>query len=148
MDAVADAAGKETPKPPFYYAEVTQQKKFTCRACGAFHDILGKFCFCSRCGTRNDLQEPEAGMIPQIRDRINAGGPYDACVKDAVAAFDSLTAQYIRQLVQLLPMTPRRKARFEKMRFHNLKMVSAEIKTVFDIDILEGMKADDIESPR
>ena len=57
MDAVADAAGKETDKPPFYYAEESQQNQFLCEACGSFNDILGKFGYCSVCGTRNDLQE-------------------------------------------------------------------------------------------
>ncbi len=33
MDAVADAAGKDIEKPPFYYAEESQQNKFTCGAC-------------------------------------------------------------------------------------------------------------------
>jgi hypothetical protein len=56
MDAVADAAGKDTEKPPFYYAEESQQNQFTCEACGGFNDILGQFGYCSTCGTRNDLQ--------------------------------------------------------------------------------------------
>jgi hypothetical protein len=41
MDAVADAAGKDVEKPPFYYAEQSQQKQFNCSACGEFNDILG-----------------------------------------------------------------------------------------------------------
>jgi len=105
MDAVADAAGSSAEKPPFYYAEESQQNKFECRACGAFNDILGTFGYCASCATRNDLQELETKTIPQIRNRINTGGPYEACVKDAVAAFDSLTGQFITQLLRLVPMT-------------------------------------------
>ena len=45
MDAVADAAGKETDKPPFYYAEESQQNQFLCEACGSFNDILGNGVF-------------------------------------------------------------------------------------------------------
>jgi hypothetical protein len=141
MDAVADAAGKEGEKPPFYYAEESQQNQFNCDACGEFNDILGKFGYCSSCATRNDLQELEAKTTPQIRTRINAGGPYEDCVKDAVALFDSYTDQYVRQLVQLVPMTPARVARFTKMRFHNLRDVAKEINTAFDIDVCDGIGA-------
>jgi hypothetical protein len=145
MDAVADAAGKVTPKPPFYYAEESQQNKFVCNSCGAFNDILGKFGYCSSCATRNDMKELETKTIPQIRDRINAGGAYEASIKDAVAAFDIYTGQYIGQLVQLIPMTPRRKAHFEKTRFHNLTKVVEDLKSAFDIDLCVGIKAEDVE---
>jgi hypothetical protein len=144
MDAVADAAGKDTEKPAFYYAEESQQKKFTCSACGGLNDILGKYGYCSACGTRNDLQELESDTIQRLRARINAGGPYEACVKDAVAAFDSFAGQYTKQLVQRVPLTPRRKARIERMRFHNLGSIATEMKTVFDIDILKDMKQEDV----
>lgn len=90
MDAVADAVGKDSKKPPFYNTEESQQNKFTCSSCGEFNDVPGTFAYCSVCGTRNDLQELEEKTIPRIRDRVNAGGPYEACVKDTVAAFDSL----------------------------------------------------------
>ncbi len=56
MDAVAAAAGKDGPKPPFYVAEQSQQHKFRCSACGEFNDVLGRFAYCSSCATRNDLQ--------------------------------------------------------------------------------------------
>lgn len=145
LDAVADAVGKDTPKPKFYYAEVSQQQKFTCQACGAFNDVLGTYCYCSRCGTRNDLQELETKTMPGLRDRINNGGPYEECVKEAVATFDSFVGQYMRQLVRHVPMTSARKARFEKMRFHNLKVVAAELKTAFDIDVLASLDSADTE---
>ncbi len=144
MDAVADAV-KKTEKPAFYYAEESQQNKFTCDACGRFNDILGMYGYCSVCGTRNDLQEFEAKTIARLRDRINAGGPYEDCVKDAVAAFDSFVGQYARQLAQRVPITPARRARFEKMRFHNLRAVAAEFKAAFDIDVLEGIKPEDAD---
>jgi hypothetical protein len=68
MDAVADSAGKDDgEKPPFYYAEEQQQNKFTCNACDAVNDIIGRFGYCSLCGTRNDLQELEGKIIPAIR---------------------------------------------------------------------------------
>ena len=36
MDAVADAAGKDIEKPPFFYAEESQQNKFTCAEWNCF----------------------------------------------------------------------------------------------------------------
>jgi len=42
MDAVADAAGKDVAKPPFYYVEQSQQKQFDCSACGELNDIRAR----------------------------------------------------------------------------------------------------------
>jgi hypothetical protein len=148
MDAVADAAGSTAEKPPFYYTEQSQQNKFTCNACGSLNDILGVFGYCSRCGTRNDLQMLSERIMPGIRDRINAGGPYEACVRDSVAAFDSFVGQYVVQLARQVPLTTSRKARLENRRFHNLQMVADELKGIFDIDILDGLNADDVEFAR
>lgn len=89
LDAVADAVGKDGPKPPFYYAEQSQQNQFTCGACGEFNDVLGRFVYCAHCATRNDLTELEGKILPAIRERINAGGQYESCVRDTVAAFDA-----------------------------------------------------------
>src|SRR5262249_52561281 len=47
MDAVADAVGKDGEKPPFYYAEQTQQNRYSCEVCGEFNDILGRFGYCA-----------------------------------------------------------------------------------------------------
>ena len=143
MDAVADAAGKDIEKPPFYYAEESQQHKFTCQACDEMTDILGTYGYCSSCGTRNDLQELTEKVIPAIRDRINAGGPYEACVRDSVAAFDSLAGRYVEQLITVVAMTPGRRERLGRIRFHNLAGTATELKQVFDIDILSGMSDED-----
>jgi hypothetical protein len=142
LDAVADAANSEE-KPPFYYAEESQQNKFLCGACGSLVDILGRFGYCSTCGTRNDLQDFEVNTLPKIRERINSGGPYESCVKEAVGAFDSFVGQYMKELVRQVPMTPGRKNRYQKMRFHDLSSVVSEWKQVFDIDIVSGLKPDD-----
>jgi len=146
MDAVADAADAAiTEKPAFYYAELSQQNRFTCKACGGFNDILGTFGYCTVCGTRNDLQELSDKTLPSIRDRINAGAQYEACVRDAVAAFDSFVGQYVKQLIQRVPLTPARKNRLENARFHNLQVVAAELRGTFDINILEGFDPTDID---
>ena len=145
MDAVADAAGKDGEKPPFYYAEESQQKRFNCAACGSFNDIIGKFCYCTSCGTRNDIYELETDTLAKLRARANAGGGYEANVSDTVGAFDTFVAQYVRQLLRRVPLRSARKAPLGRMRFHNLQTAAAEIKAGFDIDILENLKPDDIE---
>ena len=144
MDAVADAAGKEAKKPPFYYAEVSQQNKFTCDACGAFNDILGRFGYCSSCGTRNDLHEMKSKIIPthpgphQFRWTIRR-------VRQGRGRGVRLICGEVRGAARahLFPVTSRRRNVLENLGFHNLKKVAAEIKAVFDIDILDGIEASD-----
>lgn len=143
MDSVAEAAGKDCEKPAFFYAEECQQNLFTCNACGEANDVLGTYAYCSSCGTRNSLQELKKG-VQGIRDRINAGGPYEACIKEAVAAFDSFADQYAKQLLARVPLTPVRKARIEKAHFHNLATASELFQSIFDIDILRGMSDEDV----
>jgi hypothetical protein len=139
MDAVADAVGKEGEKPAFYVSEKSQQRKFVCSACGEFNDILGRFGFCSLCGTRNDLAEFEEQAIPHIRDRLNTAISPEDCVRDAVAAFDSQMAQIAKSLAKMVPMTKRRKSRLLKHKFHDPEEVGITFKTWFDIDVFDGM---------
>lgn len=143
MDSVAEAAGKNCQKPAFFYAEERQQNLFTCNACGEVNDVLGTYAYCSSCGTRNDLQELEKG-VQGIRGRINAGGPYEACVKEVVATFDSFAGQYAKQLLARVPLTRARKARIERAHFHNLGTTSEMFRNIFDIDILSGMSDEDV----
>lgn len=146
MDAVADAADASiSEKPAFYYVELSQQNRYTCSACGGFNDILGTYGYCARCGARNDLQMLSERTMPALRDRIKTGGPYEACVRDAVAAFDSFVGLQIKQLVQRVPLTRARRNRLENGRFHNLKSVAAELKETFDIHVLEGLTSDDVD---
>ena len=144
MDAVADAAGTDVEKPPFYYAEESQQKQFLCDCCGAFNDIIGRFCYCSTCGSRNDLHELETATLTELRTRANSGGGYEACLSDTVGAFDIFVGQYVKQLIARIPLRSGRKARLERMRFHNLQTTVSELKAAFDIDILEKLKPDDV----
>ena len=146
MDAVADASSAATPeKPAFYYAELSQQNRYTCNACGGFNDILGTFGYCAVCGTRNDFQELSEKAIPLLRDRINAGGAFESCAKEVVALFDSFAGLYVRQLVNRVPMTPARRNRLEAGRFHHLQSVAALLKESFDVDLLSGIVVDDVE---
>jgi hypothetical protein len=143
MDEVADAAGKEEPKPAFYYAEESQQNLFTCSSCGARADVLGTYAYCPSCGARNDLQELEAN-IRSLRDRINAGGPYESYVRDAVSLFDSYATQCADQLRMRVPLTSARMNRLERARFHNLDVATELFRSIFDIDLVAGLSNDDL----
>lgn len=80
MDAVADAAGKDGERPTFYVSDQSQQKKFKCKYCDEFNDILGRFCYCSSCGTRNDLMAFESETIVAIRTQLNDGTAPEDCL--------------------------------------------------------------------
>jgi hypothetical protein len=148
MDAVADASGNDAEKPPFYYAEESQQNKFKCSACGSYNDILGIYAYCSPCGTRNDLQELSEKIIPGIRDRINAGAQNEACVGDAVSAFDSIAGNYVAQLIRHVPLTRSRRNSLEGKRFQNLQQVKQDLFDIFDIDIQDGIGTADFDFAR
>ena len=83
-----------------------------------------------------------------LRERINAGGPYEDCVKDTIAAFDSLAAQYAKQLLDRVPLTPARRTRIEKSHFHSLDKACEIFHNVFDIDILKGLSEQDVTFAR
>lgn len=144
MDEVADAAGKDCEKPKFYYAEQSQQNKYTCSGCGESNDILGRYGYCSSCGTHNAMQELE-GAIKGIRERTKESGGHETCVKDTVAAFDSFARQFAQQLAKRVPMKPARRSRWERALFHNLKPRAEELNTAFEIDIFEGLKPEEID---
>ena len=143
MDSVADAVGKEGEKPAFFVSEQSQQRKFTCRACEESNDILGRFGYCSMCGTRNDLADFEELSIPAIRNRLNAGNSPEDCVRDGVSSFDSFMAQVSKQLANLVPLTERRKNRLLEHAFHKLPEIRGTFQDWFDIDICAGMKEDE-----
>jgi hypothetical protein len=146
MDKVADAIKEEVEPPPFYYVETTQQNFYRCEACNQRDDILGRFGYCSTCGTRNDLQELTA-TIEQIRtrtrERLAAGEPVDPAVPDSVSAFDSMAKQYAKQLAARVPMTPGRRTVLETTMFHNPKARAEELRAWFGIDLLDGLDATD-----
>jgi hypothetical protein len=144
MDAVADAAGKDIEKPPFYYAEQSQQKEFNCSACGEFNDILGRFAYCTVCGTRNDLSELENNIITAIRANLNGGGVSSNSLKEIGSAFDTFVGQYTDQLIKNRPMRSARRERIRKMHFHDLAVTRKELIGGFDIDICEGLTDGDI----
>jgi len=146
MDVVADAVRGAGEKPAFYVSEQSQQRKFTCQACGQFNDILGRFGYCSACGTRNDLADFEGQVVETIRGRLNDGTTPEDCLRDAVASFDSFMAQIAKQLVALVPLTERRKSRLSKQRFYDVEEIQTTFKNWFDIDVFAGMKEEEVRS--
>jgi len=145
LDAVADAVDAAIDeRPAFYYAELSQQNRYTCKACGGFNDILGTFGFCTECGTRNNVQELTDKALRSLRERINSGGQYEACVRDSVSAFDSFVSDYVKHLIRI-PMTPSRRKRLENRRFHNLQSVAADLQEIFDIDLFRGLEPGEVE---
>jgi len=144
MDKVADTVGKDCEKPKFYYAEQSQQNKYTCKACGELNDILGRYGYCSICGTYNGLYELE-GEMNSIREKITKGQQLESCVKDAVAAFDSFARQIAKQLTKRIPMTPARQKEWNGKLFHNIKPCADALKLVFDIDAFKNFQQSDID---
>jgi hypothetical protein len=145
MDAVANAVGKDIEKPPFYYAEEKQQNDFICSACEDRNDIIGRFGYCSQCGTRNDLEQLESNIIPNIRKNLNSNGPSGAILRDVASTFDSFVSQYVKQLLDAVPMIPTRKKRLQSMRFHNLQAVRDEQNQTFGIDLFSGLPVADVK---
>lgn len=143
MDKVADAVGKEGEKPKFYYAEESQQNEYKCAYCDASNDILGRYGYCSVCGTHNGLTELGNELIG-IRNGANESQQLETCLKDAISSFDSYARQIAKQLVTRIPMTPDRKKEWGKKLFHNLKPCAEALRTVFDIDMLKQLNQDDI----
>lgn len=149
MDEVADAVDKSSSdRPAFYIAEESQQHKYQCLACDEFNDILGRFGYCSLCGTRNNLQEFENNTVVAVRERLNTGAPPRDCVRDAVAAFDTLVAQYAKQLAEQIPTTTRRATRLTKQSFHDLEEARTIFRDWFDIDLCTGIKDGEIAQAR
>lgn len=143
MDAVADAVGKQGEKPAFYVSEQSQQRKFKCESCDEFNDILGRFGYCASCGTRNDLADFESGTIPSIRNQLNNGAAPEDCLRDAISAFDSVVAQLAKELVRFVPMTNRRVSRLQGQRFHNPCKLRKVLLDLFDINVADGIKAEE-----
>lgn len=143
MDQVADLVGKNTEKPKFYYHEESQQNKFNCNACGCFNDILGRYGYCCVCGTHNAAEEFSKD-IKLIRSKLKDLG-FENATKNTVAAFDSFARCLMKQLVQNIPMTERRKKKADDHLFHNLEVSAKNVEIFFDINILSGLREEDLK---
>lgn len=142
LDAAAKYAleGKELPK--FYYAEESQQNKFTCQACRRTNDILGRYGYCSSCRTHNGLQEAEA-EIATLRNRVQSTSAYEAGLQDAVTCFDSFARQIAKQLVAHVPMSLRRKNEWKRQLFHNIESAADALSSQFDIDVFRNVNTEE-----
>ncbi len=138
MDAVADAAGKDSPKPAFYYAEEQQQNLFTCRACDGITDVLGTYAYCSLCATRNDLQELEE-RVRLIRERANTGGPVRGVRQRRGGGLRFSRESVCEAFMTRVPLTRGRLTQLQGARYHNLGPAAEAFKRIFDIDILERL---------
>lgn len=136
MDVVADAVASEK-KPDFYYAEQRQQNNFTCSACGGYSDILGRYGYCSICGTHNGLQELEIEILA-AKKRIDEAS-YEGALSDMVSAFDSFARQLAKQLAARIPMRTKRRNSLERVLFHNIKPRADELNAWFDIDLFKDI---------
>jgi hypothetical protein len=142
LDSIVDGS---SPTPPgFQSHEQSQQRQFVCRRCTEFNDVLGRFAYCSSCGTRNCWHQFERETIPAVRNRANSGadGPTQA-LRDGVAAWDAYVEDYVRHLVKRVPLTTRRRAKL-KGPFHEPRQIAEVLEQVFDIRILDGMASDDV----
>jgi hypothetical protein len=144
MDQVADAVGKGTEKPKFYYSEQSQQNNYKCKACGDTNDILGRYGYCSCCGTFNAILELESD-IQRIQQKASTSEEYEACTKDAIGAFDSYARQFAKQLVTRVPMSPNRQKQWRRKLFHNLRASAIDLSNAFDIDLFKDINKGDIE---
>ena len=142
MDAIADAVAEER-KPEFYYAERRQQNYFTCVACRGENDILGRYGYCSICGTHNGFQELEAELVAAREHIVTKKESYEGVLSDIVSAFDSFARQLAKQLAARIPMRVKRKVALEKALFHNLNRAN-ELLSAFDIDLFESLKVDEV----
>ena len=142
MDKVADSSEKESEKPPFYYAEESQQKRFRC-SCDAFNDILGRFGYCCRCGEYNGIVELRSD-IKRIKLECKSEN-YGGCLRDAVASFDSTLKNYLSQLIERVPMTDQRKRHWSNKPLYNLELVNQKLKEHFDINIFSNFDQEDIK---
>ncbi len=116
LDSAVDQVLQGGKPPDFYYSEEAQQTRFTCSACHAWNDILGRYGYCSNCGTRNDLQQFE-NLVGATRERINREPLFDENVRTLVSGFDSVAKQLTKEFVTQVPLVKARRARLEGRAF-------------------------------
>ncbi|PZQ14334.1 MAG: hypothetical protein DI565_13020 [Ancylobacter novellus] len=132
----------QTPAPPEFFVETEQQSKFKCDECGMTNNILGRFGYCSTCGTRNDIAMLRAD-ITGIRKRLSEGGSPISGLKDLVSKFDSLGRRIAQQLLLHVRMVHVRRSRWKDANFSQLASVSEDLKGHFGIDIFRKVDGGD-----
>lgn len=142
MDNVADAVASDK-KPDFYYAEQRQQNNYCCVSCGGNNDILGRYGYCSICGTHNGLQELQSEILA-AKKRIEDAS-YEGALSDMVSAFDSFARQLAKQMAARIPMRTKRRNSLERALFHNIKPRADELANWFDIELFKDIDSSDTE---
>lgn len=139
MDQYADRSNREGDLPAFYYAEESQQSRWTCTQCRNSNDILGHYGYCCSCGYRNNIDLMQAD-IASIRDRsVDGLGDAHRLLQELVSKFEGFGRDLVEQLLQRVPITPARRRVLEALRFHNLNRAREIIAEVFDIDMFSGL---------
>ncbi|WP_386069504.1 hypothetical protein ACFJIW_04745 [Tahibacter sp. UC22_41] len=138
LDAIADTIHNETERPRFYYAEESQQNRFTCRACDSFNDVIGNVAYCSCCGSRNDNDLVRA-RVNSIRADLERGVDPATCLRSLVSVFDSAAKHLIDELVRRIPLRPRVRASLVNRTYHQLSATVEATKKAFDIDLLDAL---------
>ena len=149
-DLIAQAMTSEDGQaaaPPEFFAESQRQTRFTCEACDNLNDVLGRFAWCSTCGTRND-GEMLRQDIGTIKATLIANGNPVSALKEAVDAFDAVGRNLAQQLVAHVPMTKARRDKWEKANFQQVELTARNLKADFDIDILDKLSPEAIAEIR
>ncbi len=81
--------------------------------------------------------------LEKLRIEINAKPA--AMLREAVSAFESAGRDDVKAMLEFVALSDKRVKRAEALRFHDLKRMSAELKEIFDIDLLKGLKSEAIE---
>lgn len=139
--AMASEDGAES-APPDFFVEKSRQTRFTCEACGSVMDILGRFAYCSSCGTRNDGTMFQAD-VEAVRARLTTGDNPTLCLKELVDAFDAVGRNIARQLISHVPMTKARREKWSKANFQQISSIASDLKRDFDIDLLRKASQSD-----
>ena len=142
MDDIVDVVNKGNTRPEFYYTGESQQNKFKCTQCETYSDILGRYGYCSHCGSHNGLDELKT-EINKIRRKISKSEDYETYLKDIVSAFDSFAHNICKQFVLHVPMTSRRQKEWKGKSFHNLSLCEEALRDVFDINIFKNITEED-----
>lgn len=143
LDAAADATEGQGTAADFY-AEKAMQTEFVCKECRTWNDVLGRFAYCSACGTRSEMQDMEA-KVGAIRERINREQEWPDRVRDLVGLFDSASSQYVKEMLRRVALLAARRALLEGKTMHGLKKRRDDLQVVFGIDLFKGLDQKDIE---
>lgn len=143
MDAISDQVAEGHEPPSFFYSEKSQQHRFKCTLCNEINDILGTYGYCSNCAHRNNyavITEEASRIMRRIEDETLDP---DEAVKSLVSCLDAAGKDYVKQLIQQVPMVPKRRKMAERLRFHDFTDTNKTLNHVFGIEILKNISEPD-----